>query len=335
MNRHLIPCRLALVAALVPAARALATPPAYSLVGSYASPGPIFDIAPDGRMYVVSGNMVLRQDTVNGSTFQQVAQLPAGSINSFGASFIRFSPDGHKLAIGDGNFSSSASVYVIDADSLAAAPPSTGSASVLTTITTPNFDAVWNTSAELFISGARSSDFVPVVNRVNISSPSASVSTVITNTGLASGGVAIRSGQLYVGSGFLPTGEVRRFDVASLSVSSALPFTSGALVGSFLSASPLAFDNLGNLLAGGGDTFSGTSDTGYAAIIDLNDPTSFQRLAPAGSATSYGVAFNHATSELLVSDSASNTIYRYAIPPAPSAALMGLGVLAIARRRRP
>lgn len=335
MTRLLAACGLAATALLTNVCPVIAAPPAYTLVGSYPAPGPTFDVAPDGRIYALSGNAILRQIDVNGPAFHQVAQLPAGSINAFGASFIRFSPDGHHLAIGDGNFTSSAAVYIVNADPLDTAATSAAPASIVSTISSPNFDAAWNSSSELFITGARSTDFVPLVNRVDITSPSApTVATVITDVGLASGGVALRSGNLYIGSGFLPTGEVRRFDLGALTPSSPAPFASGSLIGSYLSASPLAFDNVGNLLAGGGDTFSGTSETGYAAVVDLADPSNFLRLSPAGPTASYSVNFNHATNELLVFDSLNNTVHRYAVPAAPTAGLLGLGVLFVSRRRR-
>lgn len=314
---------------------ALAAPPNYSLVGAFSSPGSTFTVGPDGRVFAVSGSTILRQDSVNGSTYSPVAALPAGSISGFGASFMRFSPDGSQLAIGDGKFDSTASVLLVNAAPLTAPLSSpTPPAVVHRVITTPNFDAAWDTSGRMYVAGARSNDFVPIVNRIDLTSGTATVQTVITSIGVASGGLAIDSGRLYVGCGFIPTGQIRSFGLDSLAGSSTVAFADGALVGSFLSASPLNFDGLGNLLAGGGDSFSGTSDIGYAAVVDLADVGNPLRLAPAGPTSLYSPLFNGVTGELLVFDSLTSTIHRYAIP-APLAGLwLGAGMVAARGRRR-
>jgi hypothetical protein len=314
-------------------ALARAAPPPYQPIGAYSIPSPIFDAAPDGRIYSIVGNAVMRQNSLNGSTFSQVASLPAGSISPFGASFLRFSPDGRRLAIGDGNFNAAASVYIIDADPLDTPIASSTPAVITNTAPTPNFDASWDSTSRLFITGSRASDFVPIVNRLDL--PSSAITTVITNIGGASGGITLHNNRLFTGSGFMPTGEIRSFDLASLSGAPAAPFSSGALFGSVLSASPLGFDESGDLLVGGGDAFSGTSDFGYAAIIDPLDPTHPLHLSPAGSQTLYSINFNHATHELLVFDSATNTIHRYAIPAPPAAAVLALSTILATRRRRP
>lgn len=315
------------------AAAAVAAPPAYQLVGSFGSPGGSFDVGPDGRVYTLSGRTILRQDAVNGSTFSPIAELPIGSVGSFGASFVRFNSTGTRLAIGDGEFNAAASVRIIDSTGFESVPSGTPAASVLTAFVTPNFDAAWD-GDRLYVTGARSNDFVPIVNRID-TSLGGPAETVITGIGLASGGIALRGGHLYTGCGFLPTGETRRFDLSVLSGASPATFASGTLIGSYLSASPLDFDASGNLLVGGGDAFSGTSDTGYAAVVDLSDPGNFLQLSPAGSGTTYSPTFNAVTGEVLVYDGATSIFHRYAIP-APGAACMlaMVGISQLRRRRR-
>ncbi len=318
-------------------AHVAAAPPAYQLVGSFGVPNSIFDVGPDGRIYTVVGDAIMRQDSVNGSSYTQVASLPSGLVGSFGASFIRFSPDGHKFAIGDGNFTTTASVHVIDADPLNSSVMSSAPAVVTASAITPNFDAAWDANSRLFITGARSTDFMPIVNRLDLpATPGGptSVTTVLTNIGLGSGGIAINSGRVFTGCGFLPTGEIRSFDVAALSGPTSVPFSTGALFGSVLSAYPLAFDEVGSLLVGGGDSFSGTSEYGYAAILDPTDPSNPLRLSPAGPDALYGVAFNRTTHELLVYNTLNNLIHRYAIPSASASALLLIGVVVTTRRRR-
>lgn len=311
---------------------AAAAPTSYQFVGSFASPGGSFDVGPDGRVYTLVGRTILRQDAVHAATFSPIAELPAGSVASFGASFVRFSGDGSRLAVGDGEFSAAASVRILNSSGFAAAPVGSTPASVLGTIVSPNFDAAWD-GDRLYVTGARSTDFVPIVNRIDTAG-AAVAETVITGIGLGSGGVALRGGQLYTGSGFLPTGETRRFDLASLSPATPAAFAGGALIGSFLSASPLDFDGFGQLLVGGGDSFGGTSEIGYAAVVDLSDPANFLRLSPAGTQTTYSPMYNPATGEVLVYDNNTRIFHRYAIPAPSAAAILCLAGLVRARRRR-
>lgn len=334
LDRFASACRVSaavILCAITPAA-VMAAPPSYQLVGSFTSPGGSFDIGPDGRVYTLVGRTILRQDEPAASTFSAIAELPVGSVGSFGASFLRFNASGSRVAVGDGNFNAGAAVHLLDASSFPAAPTGPTAVTILSTFTTPNFDAAWD-GDQLYITGARSSDFVPIVNRIDTTS-AAAPQTVITGIGLASGGIAIRDGHLLTGSGFLPTGEIRRFDLAALSTSPPTSFSSGTLVGSFLSASPLDFDALGNLLVGGGDAFSGTSDTGYAAVVDPADPANFLRLSPAGTATTYSPIFNSLTGEVLVYDTATAIFHRYLVPSPAAGGLLILAAASQTRRRR-
>ena len=300
--------------------------PAYTQIGSFTIGFGPWDIGPDGLVYRVSGSDILREDAVNGSTYTKIGSLQPGEISSYGASFLRVSPDGSKLAIGDGQFSSAASVHIVNVAALNPAAPSAD-----TSITSPNFDAAWNGNNALFVTGARSSDFTPIVNQIDLG-PSPSLQTIITGAGQASGGIAIRSGTLFTGSGYLPTGQIRSFSLGGLG-GAAIEFSTGTLVATVLSASPLGFDGFGNLLVGGGDSFSGTSDIGYAAVLSLDDPGTILKLSPAGSDTLYAPEFNPVTQELVVYDTDTGIAYRYAIPGPASGAILVLGLFARKRRR--
>lgn len=335
VNRPLVIVALAAVACLVvpPPPLAGAAIPPYTLVGSFVAPSPVFGVGPDGRTYAVVGDSIVRQEALGGSAFSTVATLPAGTTSPFGASFVRFSPDGTRVAIGDGKFDATASVYVLDAGSLGAGGPAT----VIASAVTPNFDGVWASDGRLFVTGSRASDFASIINRVDLPASaggSSAVTTVISGVGAGSGGVAVHEGQLFAGCGYLPTGEVRTFDLAALAGPSSVPFANGTLFGSVLSASPLDFDEFGNLLVGGGDSFSGTSEYGYAAVVDPADPSHPLHLSPAGTSAVYSVAFNDATHELFVLDSLSLTVHRYAVPAAPGLTVPVVGGLWAARRRR-
>lgn len=309
--------------------------PAYSLVGSYTLPdsASAWDVGPDGRVWGIVGSSIIRQDALNGSTYTTVGSVPTGTVASFGASFLRMSADGSLIAIGDNNFGSSARVHVLETSALSSGSPTS-------TISVPsgNFDAAWY-GHDLFVTGA-SASFVPYITRITITDAATPpmAQTVITGIGGGSGGVALRNGQLFTGVGYtgggLSTGQIRAFNLASLTGSTPVDFTSGTIITTALSAWPLGFDPFGNLLVGGGDAFSGTSDFGYAAVINPSNPADALHLSPAGGGTGavYGVAFNSATSELLVT--ANGTAYRYAVPAPSAAVAMTLGGIVAARRRR-
>lgn len=313
-------------------------PPTYGLVGRYTLGGNgSFDVLADGRVITLggaSGRDVLVQEFVNGSGFVRVGSIDASLAGPFGPGFLRLSPDGSRVAIGDNVFGAGARVNVLRVSSLFGEE-----ARAEVSVLSPNFDAAWSGSDTLLVTGATAS-FQSVLTRVDLgAAPGAA--TVITGIGLGSGGVAVRDGRVFVGSGFdlppsqTPTGQVRAFDLGAIS-SGGVPqaFTAGAIVTTQLSASPLDFDALGNLLVGGGDAFSGTSEVGFVAVVDLSDPSRVQRLSPAGTGVTYGVRFNRATGEVLVIE--GGTVFRYAVPAPGGVAVLALaGVLASRRRRGP
>lgn len=329
----------ALTALGIAGSRSEAAIPAYTLVGSYTLPSPsagggAWDFLPDGRVIQVrSGGDIFVQDGQNASTYSRLGALPASSISGFGASFLKVSPDGTRLAIGDNNFGPQAAVSFVNLADLSAP-----TVAPVTAVLCPNFDAAWSGN-QLYVTGAASSDFIPNVFRIDLSA-APTRSTLITGAGDGSGGVALRGGSLYTGVGYsapgspLPAGQIRSFSLGSLNPAIPANFTSGAVVATALSASPLNFDPFGNLLVGGGDEFGGTTDIGYLAIIDLAnaDPAAWLRLSPAGAAVTYSAAFNTGTNELVVTT--GSTAYRYAVPTPAAAGTLALAGLWATRRRR-
>ena len=310
--------------------------PNYTLVGQFALPSEAWDVGPDGRILQIRGNDIWRQDAANGSAFSRIGSVPAGQISNFGASFLSISGDGSRIALGDNNFNASASVYVVGSAGL-----STTADTATTRIVCGNFDGTWDDNT-LYVTGADAATFNSQLYRVSFSAPGTpAVETVLRDIGLGSGGVAVRGGRLYTGTGYgsaaQPTGQIRSFNIGSLgSPGSPLPapFSAGTLETTALSASPLGFDRAGNLLAGGGDNFGGTTDIGYAAVIDPAnpDPAAWLRLSPGTTDTLYSAVFNSATDELLVVG--GGTAYRYSIPGPAGAAVLTLGwVVAVSRKR--
>ncbi len=328
----------AVLSPLVPLTTAHASNiPAYTQVGTFVLPSGPWDLLPDGRILQLRGNDVFRQDALNASTFSRVGGFAPGSFPNFGSgpspSFLRVSPDGSRLAVGNNQFNVGNAVLVGNFADL-----STSTNLPVSSLTAPNFDAAWDGNGRLYITGADTSTFASVLTRVDIDPPNGPSSTrVITGIGNGSGGVAVRNGTLYVGVGFLSggsAGEVRAFDAAALgSAVGSVAFNTGTFAADALSGASLGFDRLGNLLIGGADSFGSPPDFGYAAVVDLADPANPLRLSPAGPLVdSYRIAFNTATDELLVA--ADGTAYRYAIPAPATAATLALGGLLAFRRRR-
>ncbi len=316
--------------------------PAYSLVGSYDAPAGAFDLLPDGRLLSVgTDGVVRRQASLHAGTYDVAGSVDL-PINQFGASFARVSPDGSTLAIGDGNFGAGARVGFVGIGDL-----TTAGVSATTSAIVGNFDAHWSDGQTLLVTGSDNDTFAPDV--FSVDAASLGVTTLITQTGGASGGITSDGTHVYVADGFntadggAPTGNIRAFAIADLG-GTPVPFADGTLVADALSGSSLGFDSGGNLLVGGGDFFAGSGDFGYGAVIDGDAiagaiaggpfaPDSAElRLSPAGD-VGYTTLFNSATDELLVIG--AGTVFRYAVPaPGTGAAVLITGVLLGVRRRR-
>ena len=320
--------------------------PPYSLVGSYTLPsgGGAMDVLPNGQLVVVqSDGTVLVQSSLNGSSY-----LPLGSVGSaifdgtfgnYGASFVSVSPDGSRMAIGDnGAFDRVHFVEIAALEPMLTTPTSS--------VEAPNFDGAWADDSTMFISGFRATAGVWRVN-----ADALNATQVLHNSSGGAGGVAVHDGRVYTGDGFNtsgggdPTGNVRAFDIGGLSAAaSSVAFETGTLVADALSASPVRFDALGNLLLGGGDFFAGSNDFGYGAVVDQESilaalaggpvaPDAAElRLSPAGGFAFYGIEFNAFTNELLVM--ADGVAYRYAVPAPSTAMLLTVGGILTAGRRR-
>ena len=260
-----------------PSAPASAAIPAYTLVGSYSKAvgsggeGAAFDVDAQGRMVIMNGNQIYRQDAVNGSAFSPIGSVPAGFVDSFsGASFIRFSPDGTRLAIGNGVFGAGGRVGVVGVAGLSTA----GSSPIMWT-PMDNFLATWADNQTLLVSGGAG------VGAVFSPADNSAISGRVIINGIdgASGGVAFNGTHIFAGNGFdfspgsgSNTGEIRTIPLATaLASPTPIDFEAGgggmAPIARVLSASPMEFDPFGNLLVGGGDVFGG----GALAISDTRE----------------------------------------------------------------
>lgn len=308
----------------------------YGLVGQFNLPAgtAAWDVGPDGRAWALVGDSVYVQAAPGDSGFVLQGAVATGTVASWGGSFIRVNEAGNTIAIGDNNFGAGARVHFVTTAALASMTP--GGAPTMS-VASGNFDGNWNGN-QFYLTGS-GADFVPYVNRVSFSDATGQpfAVTLVTGVGAGSGGLAISGGRLYTGVGFggggLATGDIRSFDLLALeSQDFPAPYNTGTPIvgGPVLSAWPLGFDAAGRLLVGGGDSFGGTTDIGYVAVIDLATGVR-QLLSPAGSSMTYGVDFNSALGEIYVSG--GGTVYRYAVPAPGAAAALTLGGLVALRRR--
>lgn len=302
----------------------------YTPNGSFTLPNGTWGIAPDGLIWAITPNAtILRQTALNASTYTPVGSLPAGTIPTYGASFLSISPDGTRLAIGDNNFGPAARIYFVSTTDLGPTPSPT------TSVLSPNYAGAW-LGSQFYVSGA-GIDFVPFVSRISFTNNTTDPvpTRILTGIGGASGGVALintpTGPRLYTGVGFegngLPAGDIRGFDLLSLVTShSPTNYATGTPIpgGPALSASTLTFDANGTLLVGG-------FDGGAALAINIvtGDRTA---LSPAGTTGGYHVAFNTLTNEALITH--NGIAYRYTIPTPATAMILGaFGLLATPRRR--
>jgi hypothetical protein len=215
-------------------------------------------------------------------------------------------------------------------------------------IVAPNFEAGFADDDTLYVTGADAATFASGVYEVDLATNTATL--VVNDIGGASAGVAVRDGVLFTGNGFDTTaggsdvGEVRAVELSALG-NSPVSFESAMTpVADALSANSLGFDPLGNLLIGGGDSFGGSGDIGYAGVIDGDAidaalagagfaPGPDLQLSPApDQEVLYSLRFNEATDELLVND--GTTVFRYLIPAPGAASLLAIGGVVAMRRRR-
>lgn len=329
----------------VGASSASASVPNYQLVGSFSAPEGRWDILPDGRLISIggaNGSEIFVQDSVHGSGYSVAGALnTAGGINSFGASFLRVSPGGGTVAVGDGNFDASASVYSFALSDLGGSTPTQR-------IVSPNFDGVFLNDGTLFVTGSDAATFANGVYRVDLTGNTSTL--VVNDFGGASGGIATDGAYLYTGNGFgfgtgsSVTGEVRAVALGDVDGSGALVSFENEMipVARALSAGSLGFDGFGNFLIGGGDGFSG-GEADFAGVIAgsrIADALAGLGFTPGvdlalspdpAFADFYSIRFNHATGELLVA--ANGTVYRY-IPSPATGSMVLLGCLVAGRRRR-
>ncbi len=324
----------------------------YTLQGSFTLPASAggFDLLADGRIVTVSGSEVYVETGPGTHTFNLTASLAGMDVPGFGLAFVKVSPDGSRLAVGNGGGASFGNyqVGVFDTTSF------TGD-----WFQANHFEAAWYDNQRLAVTaGDFTNPSTVTMLDTNSANPASPINPVlIDGIGGSSAGIAFDSqGNLYTGNGFSfigpsPTGTLKAFDQAdwdsALTSGSALDFENGGtLIADLLSAGSLGFDAEGNLHVGGGDFGSGDSDyvglihsTGVADALSGNgainqaDPNELRTFDPDNiNSNFYDVLYDDTLDLLYIRD--QGAVYVYAVPEPTGLALSALGCLMVPFRRR-
>ncbi len=321
----------------------------YALEGSIALPagaGP-FDTLADGRIMTIVAADIFVEDVAGAGTYSLLGALPNADIAGFGASFLRLSPNGRQLAIGN-NGGASGSDFEVGIFEVATL---TGR-----WLQANSFDAAWLDEVTLAISaGGFTTGIVTMLDTTSSDIANPINPTVISNIGGASGGVAFDEvGNLYTGNGFAAagpsgTGVVKAFSMSdwsnALSTATPLDFEAdGMEIVDILSASSLGFDMEGNLHVAGGDF--DLPEVDFVALVrssvvvsalagfgpaDINDSSQVRRLDPdvVDNFNFYSAGYSASLRRLHLRSSGSTTVFAYVDPsqPIPTVSTWGLSVM--------
>lgn len=290
-------------------------------------------VKPSGEIVALVGSTVYVETASGSRQFSALGTLAGADLASFGPAFVRVSPNGSKLAVGNNggvdttNFQ--VGVFALDATLVG------------NWYTINHFDAAWIDNRLLAVSMGTfpappeqgKSNVIALDTTSDPASP-ISIQLVAEFTG-ASGGLAFdHAGNFFIGNG--STGAVRSFakaerDAALASGGAPLNLdTQGKPILTLLSASPLQFDFEDNLLVGGsgaGQGFVGlvkaeavdSAFAGKGQVDTSSTSTVVQRLDPdtANASNFYTVLTNDARKEFYVQDlSTPTTLFPYNWSPA-------------------
>jgi hypothetical protein len=303
------------------------------LVGQFSLPpgAAVFDALKDGRIITLTGADIYLETEPGSKNLISVGTLPSADFPSFGPAFLAVSPDGTRFAVGNNGGASFAN-YRVGVFSVAALSGNWFAAA--------HFDGTWidNTHLALTAGDFVNPSVVTVLDTTSADPNNPANPTIINAIGGASAGIASDpAGNLYTGNGFASggpsgTGAVRAFLnanwTAALSGGPVLNFEAdGIAIVDILSASPLGFDNEGNLFIGGGD-FSQANEFDFVALVrasalasalagagsvDSGDPAKVRRLDPdpANDSNFFTVAYNPALGRLYAKDAGSTLVHSY------------------------
>jgi hypothetical protein len=267
---------------------------------------------------------VFRETAPRSRIFISLGNLPDADFNEFGASFLKISPNGDRIVVGNNGGASFGHFQV----GVFTIPLLTG-----TWFDASSFQAAWIDDRFVALTAGTfgSPSIVTAFDTFSGDPGHPSNRTIIDNIGGASGGIAFdKHKNLYTGNGFAisgpsTTGTVKAFRradwLAALYGGPPVDFEAqGTLIVTVLSAVPLGFDASGNLFVGGADF--GGGDINFAAFINraavssalegngavnTSDPAQVRKVDPDPAADSaYGVIVNQARDEVYLASSGSH-----------------------------
>jgi hypothetical protein len=283
----------------------------------FPDPAGAADVLPDGRIIVLAGTEVFRETASGSRVFASLGSLPDADFNEFGASFLKVSPEGNKIGVGN-NGGATFDHFQVGVFAIASL---TG-----TWFDANHFQGEWINQRFLALTaGEFGSPAIVTALDTNSANPAnPSNRTIIENIGGGSGGIAFDSRRnLYTANGFATsgpssTGTVKAFLRADWRAAflggPALDFEAdGTEIVTVLSGAPLGFDRSNNLFVGGSDFFGG-GDTNFAAFIarravrsalqgngpvDTNNPAEVRKVDPDPAAnSSYDIIINQQRDEV-------------------------------------
>lgn len=309
----------------------------------------VFDVLGDGRLITLVGTDVYAETTIGSRSFDSLGTLAGADFNSYGAAFLRVSPDGTRIAIGNsgGALYDNYQVGVFSLIALAG-----------DWFDVNHYDAEWIDDTDLALTaGVFGDPSIVTALDTTITTGGPVNPTVIENIGGSSSGITFdAAGNLYTGNGYdgagdSDTGWIKAFAPAEwkpdLTGGTPANFeTGGTLIADLLSAASLGFDAEGNLHVGGGDYLGGAEQDNaalvrYSAVddalagepVDTTNPLDVRRFDPDSDSSFnyYDVNYNNFTGELYVREGA--TVYSYVVPEPTALLLVLAGVTAVGRRR--
>jgi hypothetical protein len=299
----------------------------FTQVGSYTRPATdLWTPGADGRLWVVSGSEILRQDAVHGGTYSVVGSLASG----FGSlSALAASPDGSSLVFMDGT-----DLRVLSTATLSTSTPSATSSIAIPGQRTSNGSIAF-AGGSLYLSstipalpptGPQPNPSFVNLHRVDLTSNTVTTVASIEAFGPAAhGGVGAFGDRLFWTPMYLGADSTRllRYSVADLG-GAAAPLGVGEVSRILnIAVSQLVVDGNGTALWTG---------SGLPPIANASsDPASSGDLI---GSSAFRLAYNAFTGEVLSRPDFPPQITRWSIPTPGAAAALALGGLVMVRRRR-
>jgi len=323
----------------------------YGLTETFSLPASgVFDVLGDGRLVTLVGANIYAESEVGSRSFSSLGTLASADIGSYGAAFLRISPDGTRIAVGNngGELWNNYQVGIFDLGDLSG-----------NWFDVNHYDAEWTGNTYLALTAGADGPPSVVTALDTYSDPSSPDNpTVVTNIGGYSGGITFDAmGNLYTGNGYdddgpSDTGWIKAFEPADWrpDLTGGVPVDfeeEGTLIADLLSAASLGFDAEGNLHVGGGDYLGGAEQDNAALVCSTvvaralagngqanpADPFEVRRFDPdtANLYNYYDVNYNNFTGELYFREGA--TVYSYVVPEPASLMLVLAGMTIILCRR--